>query len=86
MVHDPGSGPTAAGDDRPQAAAPATEPTHGPGAEPGAEPGAGPVAVRPCQDSGVQLPGGDVSTKASGSKISASISMPSITRGPGREK
>ncbi len=36
--------------------------------------------------SGVQLPGGDVSMKVSGSKISASVSMPSRTRGPGREK
>ena len=38
------------------------------------------------QLSGVQLPGGEVSTKPSGSKISASISIPSITRGPGRLK
>ena len=35
---------------------------------------------------GVQLPGGPLSTNASGSKISARSSMPSNTRGPGRLK
>ncbi len=42
---------------------------------------------RPNQStSGVQLSGGDVSTKPSGSKISASMPTPSTTRGPGRLK
>lgn len=35
---------------------------------------------------GVQLAGGEVSTKPSGSKISASMLTPSTTRGPGRQK
>ena len=35
---------------------------------------------------GVQDPNGAISTNASGSKISASSSMPSMTRGPGRLK
>src|SRR5207247_10568165 len=38
------------------------------------------------QSIGVQPVAGDRSRNASGSKISASISMPSTTRGPGREK
>lgn len=37
-------------------------------------------------NSGVQLPGGDVSMKPSESKISASIPTPSTIRGPGRSK
>jgi len=42
--------------------------------------------VSPYGPTGVQEPSGAMSTNASGSKISASSSMPSITRGPGRLK
>ncbi len=41
---------------------------------------------RPYGPTGVHEPSGAMSTNASGSKISASSSMPSMTRGPGRLK
>ena len=47
-----------------------------------------PDAVRrhPAQPTFAQLSGGDIPSNASGSTSSASTSMPSTTRGPGREK